>query len=447
MHIMINTTSTEASGFFSFFFNIKLLALIFIIWAIPLLLLFIINRLQFNWNKKEKFAFVLISVLLLLLPAHGLNGRNNLAIIIQGSDGLKPPNIDRNMRKVYWVFYATFIPKVMQLNEFVTNAPQNVHAQIDGAQNVILVLLEAGNRNQFSLYGYPRKTNPELEKMKNLIVYQDVLSPKPVSWTSVPLVFTFADLQKPEDYNTTMPDLFRAAGFNTHSFYGFEKVNKNHLIYNLLNRADTFNLAQEGLYDLGQYNKVIDILSENPHGKNFILMTTALMHAPYNRYYPKDFEGFTDAAPNLFPNANSTRRNQYDTAVKYMDTLLAKLFEDLKSFENTVIIVTTDHGEEVGGFSTHFTHSSKMNYPSLFEVPFLVFMTEDYKKHLADHVFDTSRPYQNDRLIHSLIDIARLETPLFMPEHSIFNKDFKEQKRYIHEEEYEIVKDRYTKAQ
>ncbi len=444
LHIMLNTTSTETSGFMTMYINTKILFILSIVWAIPLFCLQFTKKYIYNWNIKSKLTFVISCVLLLLLPIH-FDGADRLINNTKISN-IKPSNIDRNMRKSFWVFYATHIPKVMQLNTFISSVPENVVSKYEGPQNVIVILLESGNRNQFSLYGYPRKTTPNLDTFKDLYVYTDVLSPKPVSWTSVPLVFTFADLENPEEYKTTMPDLFKAAGFNTHSFYGFTKVNKNHLIFTLLNRSDTFNLPDE-TFDKGSLNKIIDILKNNKEEKNFILYTTALMHAAYNHYYPEDFEEFSDTPPYLFQGANKTYRNQYDTAVKYLDLIITDFLKEIGELENTVVLISTDHGEEVGTYSTVFGHGSPMRYPSTFEVPLMIYMTDDYKQRMPHLEFKFDRPYQNDKLIHSIIDLANLETEFFIPSYSIFNPEYKEFKRYIHEEEYHIEKAKWQKAE
>ncbi len=67
-------------------------------------------------------------------------------------------------------------------------------------------------------------------------------------------------------------------------------------------------------------------------------------------------------------------RLNYDAAIRQVDSQLKTLLEklrDLGIYKNTVIIVTSDHGEEMGEHSWYFTHGGVL-WDSLLKVPLIL---------------------------------------------------------------------------
>ncbi len=437
MYIMLNTTKTEATGFLTYFINFKILLILGIIWFIPYLLFQLCKKYSYVPSKKIRLVPILLSLILLLYPSYT---HRTLFEQIHAGVFFKLSNIDKNIRKSFWVENSIFFFRANQIQIFASSIPENVYAKYEGAQNVVLFITESTNRNQLSIYGYPRDTTPKL-KHTDIIVYDDVISPSPITYHSLPLMLTFADLKKPDNYTTTIHDLFKAAGFDTYGYNGYSEINKNDFVYILQTRAENFKLGDERV-DISVVEDALEVMKNNKDKKNFILIFTAAMHFPYNTFYPKEHEEFTDTPPNLYETASIDKRNHYDSLVKYMDSVITDFLSEVDKIGNTVVLFTSDHGEEVGNFSTVYGHSHKSNYLSNFEIPFYVYLTDDYNIN-KELVFDTNRKYQNDNLLHSIIDLANIETEFFNPQRSIFNKDFVPTQRFMHEEDYETIRAQY----
>ena len=428
LYIMMYSGTGEIQVFLKTFSSFKLLLILLVTCVVPLLLWKFTRKNKYVWTLKQKGILLIIAIGLLLVPMH------RPGLIVDGlnwSSGVHISSIDRNFRRAFYVEYSTYIPKAMQLGELETYTPTDVHSRFDGAQTIVLIIAESSNRNQFSLYGYPRKTTPYLDAL-DLTIYQDVISPSPVTSRSIPHMLTFSNLESNEQL-TTIYDLFRVAGFTSYYFDGYGGVNYNDIIHLIGARSD--NRVRREAYDNDLFEAALDVIKNDPTKKKLILIHTVTAHFPYTTY-PKTMDEFSTAPPELYPGAEPHKRNQYDTAISYLDVLIGSFIKDIANEKNTAVVVTADHGQEVANYSTTYGHSNSTQFLSCYEVPFLLYVSDDYKKALNNLVFDTARPYQNDNLIHSIIDLALIDSPLFKPNYSIFNKAYQKPIQMVQNKPY-----------
>jgi heptose-I-phosphate ethanolaminephosphotransferase len=83
---------------------------------------------------------------------------------------------------------------------------------------LVLVIGESTNRQRMSLYGYPRETTPELDKLKDqLAVFDNVITPRPYTIEALQQVLTFADEEHPDLYLSTpsLVSMMKQAGYKT----------------------------------------------------------------------------------------------------------------------------------------------------------------------------------------------------------------------------------------
>jgi arylsulfatase A-like enzyme len=102
--------------------------------------------------------------------------------------------------------------------------------------------------------------------------------------------------------------------------------------------------------------------------------------APFDKLYSAPgaaalVEGLNDAlaAPKLTPEARQAAIDKYDESITYLDHQLGRLFAELErrgSWDNTLVVLTADHGEEFGERGYYF-HGNTLYRGSL-EVPLLV---------------------------------------------------------------------------
>jgi arylsulfatase A-like enzyme len=114
----------------------------------------------------------------------------------------------------------------------------------------------------------------------------------------------------------------------------------------------------------------------NPRGRFFAFLNFFDVHEPY--VAPPEFDGtFSDSPPAYLPSKNRStaqaRLNRYDDCLAYLDHELGITFERLATLgilDDTVVIVTSDHGEQFGNHGL-FYHGNSL-YRDLLHVPLIV---------------------------------------------------------------------------
>ena len=138
--------------------------------------------------------------------------------------------------------------------------------------------------------------------------------------------------------------------------------------------------------DLLQTNRVIDWMKsvENSDKPFFLFSWLDAPHGPYS--YPNEFEIFTPSKKSANYITTSGKdydllRNSYKNAIAFNDHLIGRIINYLKTsphYDNSIIIITADHGEEFNehGFLGHTSAFTK--YQS--QVPLVIHIPEKYRK-------------------------------------------------------------------
>jgi len=282
-------------------------------------------------------------------------------------------------------------------------------------KNLVLIVVDTLRADHMSLHGYERPTTPKLDAFASErgVVFENARSS--ASWTkaSVASIFTGLDprqhrVQTHIDFLhssfRTLAQTFGEAGFQTHgiqsnlyllSGFGFDK--------GFIDYEDSLSSAVEGgtiaTHDTstgGAVNeRALAWLDERDADQPFFL---------YVHHYEPHHEYLTEEASFLPPLASAedaARRlllaeasmdelvggvdrltpadidylaARYDSEILFQDRLLGELFDGLKErglFENSIIVVTSDHGEEFmehGGVS----HQNDKLFDELLRVPLVI---------------------------------------------------------------------------
>ena len=139
---------------------------------------------------------------------------------------------------------------------------------------------------------------------------------------------------------------------------------------------------------------------------------------PYNRLYPGRDSSFTgadywpvehevdDLGMPLNPRLRNHFNSQYDAAIAYLDEHLGRLVAELKRrglYDNTLLIITSDHGEALGeqGFVGHDVSTSQ----SQVHIPLIV----KYPHQTAGERVDTLASHVD--LMPTMLDVAGVQVP------------------------------------
>ncbi len=265
--------------------------------------------------------------------------------------------------------------------------------------NVLLVSIDTLRADHLSLYGYSRPTAPNLEKLAaEGVVFDQMVN---AGGGTLPSHMSMMTSLRPLTHNVrenndrvleaeriTLAEQLEEAGFSTAAFTDGGYVNSK---YGFSQGFDIYDDAGGGLES--SLPKARAWLEGNRASRFFLFLHTYDVHSKserhqydctgYNEYYTGDYSGDFDGclgekcASQLFlwinkeikKNGKSAyefltqedvdlQEARYDGCINYVDDQLWGFFDAMRSlgvYENTLILVTSDHGEEFldHGFLLH----------------------------------------------------------------------------------------------
>lgn len=311
-------------------------------------------------------------------------------------------------------------------------------------KTVVLVIGESDTRNNWSLYGYGRRTTPELEKLREgLLVFKDVLSADGATVGSVTKMLTAATWRNPDIWKSspTIMAIARHLGFKV--FWIANQGSKNRGVVPILAaQADTTIFTNRGM-DRGESSLDEVLLAPyrsalaDPAEKKLIIVHLLGVHPAYNFRYPQDFgifeKVYDDPVAEGLKQAGRAPwailfRNMYDCAILYNDHILSELLRGLMAGReaDSAWLYISDHGQDVVHNSDYSGHNIRVK--EQWEVPLVVWrsQTKATGGEATDHL--VTRPYQADVLDHTILGLLGIAGELYDPELDLLSEKFKQAK-------------------
>ena len=403
---VFNTQYSEASGFFSLAFVLYLLLL----GVIPAIYV-ILRKIDYS-SAKRMFAF---------------NGSSlGLVLIIALANMSNWPWIDRNATVLgslllpwsYSVNSIRYQIKEHKMNREEILLPDAVFTEPDEKRVCVLVIGESARQDHFSLYGYPRQTNPLLSNQERLTA---IRADAAATYTTAG-VKAILDSRPTDKLYEILPNYLYRAGAEVvwrTSNWGeppvhIEKYQNPEALLELYPHADPAydGILFEGLKD--------EILSSGK-SKVLLIIHTSISHGPaYNKRYPAEFEHFTPVC-NTVEMAKADHdelMNSYDNTIIYTDYLLSEAIKQLealpKEWESCLMYVSDD-GESLGEGNL-FMHGVPISIAprEQIEIPFLVWTSEGSRD---VKTLDKVGQYH---VFHSVMSFLGAESEVFDEKMNIF---------------------------
>jgi len=303
------------------------------------------------------------------------------------------------------VFISIFVLiNILNFGQKLFNSPSG--------PNVILIVPDALRADHLGCYGYSRPTSPQIDKFAaDALLFEKAMSNSPWTKPSMGSVFTsmypyehkaFSWMDNLPDERLTLAEVFRNRNYATFAIQTNPSITEKH------NFRQGFQYYQEMVLEKGEvvtssFNAWVKKNKKKPFFAYLHYMDT---HVPYNA--PQEFSkifGLKDDAiftPGEFKTmdvrllgemglSNHDKQslvNLYDAAIKYFDSNFAKVVDNLKKLgilNKTIIILTSDHGEE---FWEHdgFAHGHTV-YNELLHVPLIIGYSPHLpKRHIKPYV-------------------------------------------------------------
>ncbi len=109
--------------------------------------------------------------------------------------------------------------------------------------------------------------------------------------------------------------------------------------------------------------------------------------------------------------------------------------------KTSAMLYFSDHGEEVYDLREFAGHAYEKVSSYMCEIPFILWMSDEYRRQRNDLVFDTKRPYSTVDVLYSLSDLGGLRYQGYDTSRSIFSTQFASRPRIVGQIPYESVVD------
>lgn len=238
-----------------------------------------------------------------------------------------------------------------------------------GRYNVVLVLSDALRAANLDLYGYPRETAPRLgELAAESVVFERHLACFPGTPVSVsqmqtgrlipPLLMDYSPALAPvealEPHLLVLPRALREAGYRTGIVTSHPWFNARARLLDHFDRQAVVEPREGEAY--ASFEDLLPpaeaFLDEAPE-PFFLYLHSMDTHGPF-RFHP-GFDGYRDA-PGWPPVYGA-----YDSEILYTDHGLGRLVDSLRRrglLDRTVLVFTSDHGEELGEMGPEYWNRS-----------------------------------------------------------------------------------------
>ncbi len=282
---------------------------------------------------------------------------------------------------------------------------------------VVLVIGESARKQNFSLYGYHKNTNPLLSKTENVFHFDATSC---ATYTTAGVKCILEHTSSNELYEILPNYLYRnkvEVVWRT-SNWGEPPIHIEH--YQSHDYLKQLCEGEECDYDEILLNGLKDQILASSQNKILLILHTSTSHGPtYSKKYPPHFETFKPVC-NSVELSKCTQEeliNAYDNTIVYTDYILHRIIESLKElneYQSTMIFVS-DHGESLGEKNLYM-HGMPMSIApkEQYEIPFIVWVSDGSRKLKAfDHL-------SQGHVFHSVLNFLSIESPVYNEELNIF---------------------------
>lgn len=318
--------------------------------------------------------------------------------------------------------------------------------------NVVWILLDAC-RPQLACYGYDRPTSPNIDALAARgVLFEQHFAQADQTVYSVPSYMSgrrfalpcigvygafeaYRNLRLPTDGERLAPEIFKENGYET------VMITQGGVWFSLQDRLprafDRFigvKPARPPLVTLEELNAVVfaylDVCREAPFFLYLHTWDTHFPHypePPYDRWIGRDYDADVLAQSNVYGvrkrdgspfNARDKEyiRGLYDGSILYADAHVGAILDKLENqglIDNTVVLITSDHGEALGEDGKTIAHGDGKTYDEVTRVPCIMAGPGLPKGGRVRHLTE------NADIVPTLVQLLGLESDAVMEGHSL----------------------------
>ncbi len=397
-----------------------------------------IINLFFNLIKKfKKACFITISIVFIV------------ATVIHGKEAIvKPqPPLGRLLFAFYNVHQGAKAMEQMVGNE----VPIKLLEENSTVENVIFVIGESASSHLMGMYSSKYDSTPLCDKLietKNLFKFNNVISPKVYTAGMIPLLLSSMNAENQKISLQGFDNLaktIKTANYTTFWLSNQEKISTSLAYGTYTASLCDYNAYTQSLSNLAPYDEallpILDRFEINKLDKNFFIIHLQGSHIYYKDRYPNGFSKYKpeDCIEKSFKYHQKQTFVEYLNSIYYTDFILNTIVEKFKN-EDSLLIYVSDHAEELwqAGF-----HGRRLKNVSKYmvDIPMFIWVSDKFKalrpQKVAQIASSLERPYMNDDVFHTILDLLDIHTSQYDPTRSVINNKFIDRDRYVEGIKYE----------
>ena len=278
-----------------------------------------------------------------------------------------------------------------------------LNLSLDNNPNLIIIMLESVSSTRISYHGYERETTPNIDSLaEKSIVFNNAFASASHSDSSQPTFLSsryvltneyrnFYNLDYPREF---VWDVVKKQGYETAYISSQDDNWANMIDYYNISALDVYSYSlTDGEYDYGSgkakkdydektINKSINWLNQTTQ-PFFLYINLQATHYAYEYpennsvFLPDEISSIFTTYFNIGESDQEASENRYDNSLYYVDKhigILLDYLEENKLLNNTIIVLTSDHGETLvknHGFLRHGfgVYQEEVRVPMFFYIP------------------------------------------------------------------------------
>jgi arylsulfatase A-like enzyme len=270
--------------------------------------------------------------------------------------------------------------------------------------NIILISIDTLRADHLGCYGYKRDTTPNIDAFStSAILFKNAISQAPYTVSSHMSMLTslypsfhkvnMIELSRLNPNKDTLAEVLYNNGYRTWAITGGGQVSSGYGFYDGFESFIEYTAPHRDVER--KVKETIHFLKKEKDNPFFVFFHTYKPHAPYKPIPPYDTmfdEGYRGQITGSLADIEGVNNGKiqadqadldhieslYDGEIREMDDQLCALFDYLKQeglLEKTLIVITSDHGEEFNEHGSVGVHSHTL-YDELLRVPLIVRLPE-----------------------------------------------------------------------
>jgi lipid A ethanolaminephosphotransferase len=286
----------------------------------------------------------------------------------------------------------------------------------------VLVIGETARADNFSLYGYPKPTNPKLAQQQNLLVLSNTKSC--TTYTTGSLACMLAPTEKHVNYEA-LPTYLNRHGIEVEwrtNNWGEPALEVSRYIEANELRSDC---TGDGCHlDEILLTNISQAIESSDKQNIFLVLHTKGSHGPsYYKRYTQEFNQFTPVCRDeeISKCSSESLINAYDNTILYTDHFLVSIIEKLQSVKDTstAMMYISDHGESLGEHGLYL-HGTPYTFAPDYQknIPFLIWASDEFlkQKQLDLSKLKQASTHSQFNVFHTILGAFDIDSPVYKVE-------------------------------